>query len=44
MGHGFYGAGGVLYKSALFVLASFVFSYIFWWTKKIMEKPAAKKK
>ena len=27
-----------LYKSLFFIVASFVFSYIFWWTKGFVEK------
>ncbi len=35
--------GWYLLKGVYFVVMSFVFSYIFWWTKKLVEKKKRKK-
>ncbi len=34
----------ILGKSVAFLVGTFVFSYIFWWTKGIVEKGCKKKK
>ncbi|MBS3131138.1 hypothetical protein J4212_01780 [Candidatus Woesearchaeota archaeon] len=44
MGYGGYYFGWYLYKAAVLVIAAFVFSYIFWKTKQLVEKYSEKKK
>lgn len=43
-GSGAISLGGLVLKAAVFVLASYAFSYIFWATKKQMDTPSKKKK
>jgi len=43
MGGYYHGSGMILFKISMFILASFVFSVVFWATKYWLEKKPKKK-